>query len=336
MDKRVIFAVAGSGKTTYIVNKLDLQSPALIVSYTTNNVENIRERIIKRFGYFPSNIKLQSYFSFLHGFCYKPFLSGTYNTKGLYYKPNPNKFAKNDAQFITNSGRLYNNRLAKFIQSKAVLQDVIARLTKYYKYFFVDEVQDFGGNDFNFLKGLSSAEVNILMVGDFYQHTYDTSRDGVVNKNLHDNYQTYLKQYEDLGFVVDTTTLNKSYRCSPTVCAFITEKLGISIGSHREDQVAIHFIENKEQANLIRSNNQIVKLFYLKHYDFGCYSRNWGECKGDDRYENVCVVMNKKTMDLYQKNKLNNLVPQTRNKLYVACSRARGHLYFVSEDHFKN
>ncbi|MBK7669492.1 MAG: UvrD-helicase domain-containing protein [Sphingobacteriaceae bacterium] len=74
MDKRVIFAVAGSGKTTHIVDKLNLESPVIIVTYTNSNVENLRERILKKFGYFPSNIKLQSYFSFLHRFCYKPFL----------------------------------------------------------------------------------------------------------------------------------------------------------------------------------------------------------------------------------------------------------------------
>lgn len=335
MDKRVIFAVAGSGKTTHIVDKLDLESPVIIVTYTNNNVVNLRERILKKFGYFPSNIKLQSYFSFLHGFCYKPFLSGTLKTKGLYYKPNTNRFAKNDAQYMTSSGRLYSNRLAKFIESKGVIQDVIARLEKYYKHIFFDEIQDFAGNDFNLLKNLAKANVNITMVGDFYQHTFDTSRDGSVNKNLHSNYDSYIKLFEDMGFTVDTTTLKKSYRCSPTICSFISNSIGISIDSHRTDSVNIYYIDKQEEAQTIKANNEVVKLFYQKHYEYDCHSRNWGDCKGEDRYNDVCVVLNKTTFQNYKENKLQDLAPSTKNKLYVACSRAKRNLYILSEELFK-
>lgn len=335
MDKRVIFSVAGSGKTTHIVNKLDLESPVIIITYTNNNVENIRERILKKFGYFPSNIKLQSYFSFLHGFCYKPFLSGTLKTKGLYYKPNTNRFAKNDAQYITSNGRLYSNRLAKFIESKGVIQDVIARLEKYYKNVLFDEIQDFAGNDFNLIKNIAKANVNITMVGDFYQHTFDTSRDGSVNKSLHDDFTKYQKQFADMGFTIDTTTLNKSYRCSPTICNFITEKLGISIDSHRDDPVSITIIEKKEEAESILKNDEIVKLFYQKHYAHNCHSRNWGDCKGEDRYNDVCIVLNKTTLKSYKEETLQNLAPSTKNKLYVACSRAKNNLYILSEELFK-
>lgn len=335
MDKRVIFAVAGSGKTTYIVNKLDLEYPALIVTFTNNNVENIKESIIKKFGYFPENIRLQSYFSFLHGFCFKPFLSGLYKTRGLIFTPNQNVYAKNDARFISGSGRLFSNRLAKFLEEKGVGQNINERLAKYYKYVFFDEIQDFGGNDFNLLKIIAKANVNMLMVGDFYQHTFDTSRDGAVNKNLHNNYNTYIKQFTDMGFTIDTTTLNKSYRCSPTICSFITNNIGINIGSHRQDSVNICYIDNELEAEAIRANDDIVKLFYQKHYDFGCYSRNWGDCKGEDRYNDVCVVLNKTTFQYYKKNTLKDLAPSTKNKLYVACSRAKKNLYLLSEDLLK-
>ena len=57
MDKRVILAVAGSGKTTYIINQLDLNKRSLIITYTTNNIENLRTGVIKKFGYFLILIK---------------------------------------------------------------------------------------------------------------------------------------------------------------------------------------------------------------------------------------------------------------------------------------
>ena len=76
MDKKVIFAVAGSGKTTHIVNSLTDNKRSLIVTYTTANYENLRKKITAKFnGVWPANITLMTYFSFLFSFCYKPFLS---------------------------------------------------------------------------------------------------------------------------------------------------------------------------------------------------------------------------------------------------------------------
>jgi DNA helicase-2/ATP-dependent DNA helicase PcrA len=118
MDKRVIFAVAGSGKTTYIINQLDLINNSLIITHTTSNIDNIRNSIIRKWGYFPSNIKLMSYFSFLHSFCFKPFLAISHKTRGLHYIPNANKFAKNDDRYISKGNRLYSNRVAKFLEEK--------------------------------------------------------------------------------------------------------------------------------------------------------------------------------------------------------------------------
>ena len=50
MDKRVIFAVAGSGKTTYIVNELSLEKRSLILTYTDGNYDNISRKILAKFG----------------------------------------------------------------------------------------------------------------------------------------------------------------------------------------------------------------------------------------------------------------------------------------------
>lgn len=335
MDKRVIFAVAGSGKTTHIINQLNLVNKALIITYTNNNVENLRNSIIEKWGYFPSNIKLLSYFSFLHSFCYKPFLGTTYKTKGIYYSPNTNRFAKKDARYISIGNRLYSNRIPKFLEEKDVLRDINERLSKYFDSLYIDEIQDFAGHDFNFLKSITQSNLDILMVGDFYQHTFDTSRDGSVNKALHDDLIKYQTKFSEMGLVLDTTTLNKSYRCSPSICNFISEKIGIIIDSHRNDEVKIHLIENSNEARSVLSDNEIVKLFYQKHYAFNCYSKNWGDCKGENRYNKVCVVLNKTTHEHFLKNNLRELPAQTRNKLYVACSRAKSDLYLLPEKMLK-
>ena len=69
MDKTVMFAVAGSGKTTKIVERLSLEKRSLIVTYTNNNRENLQRKILLKFdGIWPENITLMTYFSFLYGF----------------------------------------------------------------------------------------------------------------------------------------------------------------------------------------------------------------------------------------------------------------------------
>ena len=338
MDKRIILAVAGSGKTTYIVNSLSLEKRSLLITYTDNNYRNLKNKIIKRFGYFPENITLYRYFPFLYGFCYKPFLWMETRGRGINWeKPSfDRRFNSNNKRYYFDScNRVYHNRMAKYLDNCGVLEQINQRLEKYFDNLFVDEIQDFAGHDFNFIESIARSNLNLLFVGDFFQHTFDTSRDGNVNKNLYEDLQKFIIKLESMGLTVDRKTLQKSYRCSPTVCDFISKGLCIAVGSHRQEKTSIQFIDDQAEADKIFKCNKTIKLFYQKHYTYECFSRNWGDSKGEDQYTDVCVVLNKTTYEKYQKNKLNELKPQTRNKLYVACSRARNNLYIVPEDLIK-
>ena len=335
MDKRVIFAVAGSGKTTYIIDKLNESKKSLIITYTENNFKNLRHKIIKKFGFFPTNIKVFTYFTFIHSFCYKPLLWFKYQTKGLTFKDCP-IFANDEARFIDKSKRLYHSRISNLLDKNRILKDVNNRVEKYFDNLFIDEIQDFSGHDFNFLKKLSQANIDILFVGDFYQHTYDTSRDCKVNCSLHKDYAKYQLKFRDMGVTVELNALKKSYRCSPAICNFISQKLGIEIESHRKDDSEIHFISDEQEAQNIISSNEIVKLFYQGSSRYYCFSRNWGESKGEDNYNDVCVVLYKKALECFSKDELNSLPQASKNKLYVACSRARNNLYFIPIDIFKD
>ena len=73
MDKRLVLAVAGSGKTTEIINKVNYDDKTLIVTYTEANYKNIKNKIIKKFNEIPSGIRIYTYFSFLYTFCFAPF-----------------------------------------------------------------------------------------------------------------------------------------------------------------------------------------------------------------------------------------------------------------------
>ncbi len=338
MDKSVIFAVAGSGKTTHLVSELDESRRFLLVTYTEANYDNLRAKVIERFGYLPPNIAIYTYFRFLHSFCYRPFLRSKKDTRGITFNV-PDRFTAypltDDRRYISSGRRLYANRLAKFIEQSGLVGAVVSRIEKYFDAFFVDEVQDFGGHDFNFLLAISVAHVDMSFVGDFYQHTFDTSRDGNVNANLHENYEAYKKKFERARLKVDTDSLKSSRRCSKSVCDFITEKIGINIQAHDERTTVVRFEDDPEAVAALYRDSGTVKLFYKEHQKYGCFSQNWGASKGMDRYQDVCVVLNPGNVKAWNAGSFRDINPETRNKLYVACSRARGNLTFIPESLLK-
>ncbi|QGN36322.1 AAA family ATPase [Klebsiella oxytoca] len=338
MDKSVIFAVAGSGKTYHLVESLNEEKRFLIITYTESNYSNLRERIINRFGYFPANITLYTYFKFLHGFCYRPFLRSNKNTIGMTFK-RPKTYPRykltDDRYYVTPHRQVYANRLAKFIEQSNLMGAVIARMEKYFDTFFVDEVQDFAGHDFNFLKTISSANINITFVGDFFQHTFDTSRDGNVNASLHNDYASYKAAFKKANLRVDTDSLKKSRRCSRSVCNFITEKIGIEIEAYDDRESIIRFEDEPKAVAALYEDSTKVKLFYKAHYKYSCYSQNWGASKGVDSYNDVCVVLNPANVKAWKNGSFRDINSETRNKLYVACSRARGDIIFIPESLLK-
>lgn len=330
-SKRLILAVAGSGKTFYIVQQLDEQKRFLIITYTISGTENLIKEIISRFGYLPNNIKVLNYFSFLYSFCYKPYLTDEINEKGISWR-----FPKNiyDPSFLTKSKYLYHNRLSKLVSEK-VINDVIKRVEKYFDFLFIDEVQDFAGNDYNFLIQLFNANIQILLVGDFFQHTFDTSRDKQTNKSLHHDLATFTERFKKAKISIDTKTLLNSRRCSKTTCEFIKTKIGIDIKSEFNKETECKLVTDIDEIKKVFEDNKIVKLFYQKHYYYKCNSDNWGNCKGLT-YENICVIINDEIFKQINGDNLIRFKAQTtKNKFYVACSRANNNLYFIHDKEIK-
>lgn len=335
MDKRVIFAVAGSGKTTYIVNNLSKEKRSLIVTYTDANYANLRLKIIEKFnGEWPDSVTLMTYFAFLFRFCYKPFLSDRVKAKGLCYESNQNKIPQNKlAHYITKTRYLYSNRLALLLEKLSVIEDIKGRIENYFDEFVVDEVQDIAGRDFTLLEHLMEANIDLLFVGDFFQHTFDTSRDGNFNASLHKDINPYKRKFSSKGLTIDADTLTSSWRCSKSVCDYVRATLGIEIYSARPetDDTFVEYISAPEEIARIIEDTSIVKLHYQNAILFGVGHKNWGQTKGEDQYIDVCIMLNKTTAAILKKGNPEALAPSTKNKLYVALTRARGNVYLIDE-----
>ncbi|MEN4700019.1 DNA helicase UvrD [Pantoea agglomerans] len=332
MDKRVDFAVAGSGKTTLLTEHLSEYSRALILTHIRNNEAHLRARLIQRFDFLPDGIRIMTWFEFLHGFCFRQLLQQHLQSRGLsFVQPQPGTARVQRLHFQDGNGRHYHRLLSLLLMHRNVIPDIRARLGRYYDALLVDDVQDFAGHDFNFLFGLCSAEVSLLLAGDFYQHSFDTSRDGNTNSTLHDDITRYESRFLASGVVPDRLTLSKTWRSSPSVCSSISEYPSIRIESHRKDETLIELITCQNAAAGLHADDEVIKLFYQEHHRYGCHSLNWGASSGLDHFTDVCIVLGAKHWTLLTARRLNELPPAIRNKLCVACSRARGRIWFLPE-----
>ena len=331
--KKVIFAVAGSGKTSNLIHRLNLTQRFLLITYTDNNAKNINSKIVERFGFVPDNIVVHTYFSFLFNFCIRPFaINGCDHIERLNFDVNNiPMYATGISRYVSRGNLLYHSRAFDFANKFIGLGKVIARIQKFFDFVFLDEVQDFAGYDFDFITLLGQANINAILVGDFFQHTFDTSRSGTKNSNLHNNYNDYKTHFQKF-FSVDESSLAVSYRCSNEICEFLRDNIKIQINSCRQGDTSQKpvLIQNKETIRCIMENSSIKKLFYNCSKKYSCNASNWGDCKGLT-FGDVCVVLNENTYKLFYSGKLNSLSPISRNKFYVACTRASGKLCFIRE-----
>lgn len=331
MGRKLILSVAGSGKTKLLIDRLDKVKRFLIVTYTNKNTDNIRRRVLKKFGYIPKNITIYTYFEFLMAVCYRPFFSDSIKAKGICWNmPDPEtlKYNRDNPAFYKNVyRRLYFNRIA-WLCNKQV-DEIRNRIAKYYDGFFYDEAQDIDGHDFNLILKIIPENIEAIFVGDYFQHTFSTSNDGQINKGIYENLTKYKKRWKDAGFEIDETARVNSHRCSSSICQFVRDKMGIEIYSSKNNISEIREVTTKEEAETLINNDSIPKLFYQEAHRYTCHSINWGDSKGLDDFEDVCIVLNKTTLNAFHSGKLKNLTPSTKNKLYVACTRARRNIYFI-------
>lgn len=335
MDKKIMLSVAGSGKTTTIIDKMDLTRRFMILTYTNANFENLCKKIrLKYQGEIPANISVFKFDSFIYNILFKAMFADIYpEVKGIEFdsKKIPNNIPQKSPYYWKNRHLIYNSRISYFLLKYKKL--IIDRINAITDCLIIDEVQDVGSRDFDLIMSFVEANIELLYVGDFYQHTYTTSADKNYRHSLFNDYKSYIEEVSKAGLTVLTNTLNKSFRCSKSVCDYITRELNILIDSHRSDETEIMEIKNKTKIEEIWKDNGIVKLHYQKSSQCIGNHRNWGDVKGEDNYKDVCIILNKKSYELFSKQKLKDLNMETKAKLYVAITRSRGNVFFV---HYKD
>ena len=365
MAKKVILAVAGAGKTYHICHEINPDKRNLILAFTHENIYNIQKELCAAQGRVPERTTVATFDSFVyHQFIlpYEPSIAEHFDCpkfvsrgictidpppmrikgRGGTMFPNPYYIKKDEiAHYITDKLQYYCATLAELVlqvkqRRESLIKRVATRLNLFYDYVLIDEFQDFREYDYELIMELAKHLNNILLVGDFHQHSVSATNNSgkpFNKKNVAISYEEFVVELENAGFEVDLTTLEKSRRCSAEVCQFVTRKLGIKIESYGDNAGSVIWVD--ENAKNILANQQIVKLVYSEAANYSFKAINWSYSKGDTMDE-ACVILTDALENLDSEDyNPERLKPSTLNKLYVAMTRSSGNLYIMKASTFK-
>ena len=344
---QLIIASAGSGKTRFIVNdaidKASQGMSVLITTFTEACEQEIRDRIVEIKGCIPEKIIVQTWFSFLISHGVKPFQGCLFDfdIKGLLLVNGQSALYSSESDinkhYFTDSKKVYSDKLAKLAikcnqASKGMVFD---RISRCFKWIYVDEIQDLAGYDLEVLDCLFKSNADILLVGDPRQATYSTNNS---RKNKRYVKSEIVNFFEDskLDIDPDTTSLTVNYRCSESICN-LSNKLYLALPQATSGNSKItghdgvfalpveHVSEYLSKFNPIQLRDSIKTPV---SDDFEVL--NFGKSKGLG-FDRV-VIYPSAPMVNWLKDNGAELTQAARAKLYVALTRARNSVAIVLKE----
>lgn len=362
-NNTLMIAAAGSGKTTLLARKaLGIKSDSvLITTYTESNEQEIRSKIIQMKGYLPSNITVQTWFSFLlqHGVRpYQSMMDAGLHEKNIGFYLTPDRSGKKFNEhgeavmvnghplfwseeyfyryYFTSSLKLYSDKLSKFVFScnRKMGNEIISRISRIYDHVFVDEVQDLAGFDLELLKLLFKTNSSVLLVGDPRQVTYLTHHSAKYQKYTNGNIKEFVKN--ELGkkilCEIDEKSLNESHRNNGTICQYsaslyphLPVPLACKCNVCRKDvsdHEGVYLVRKKDVDRYLAKYEPVQLRWNSKSKCNESHPvRNMGESKGATM-ERVLIYPTE-LMVKWIRDHTVELKDEARAKFYVALTRAK-------------
>lgn len=365
MDKRIILAVAGAGKTYHICHTINPQKRNLILAFTHENIHNIKSELIDAYGQVPEYTTILTFDSFVYRFLvcpYEPTIAAqfghdSFQSKGITMKDPPSKTVKRNGRHIPNSKYKKKNLLEHYVTESnqyycatiselvvyvktgkdSLIKRAASRLNMFFDQVFIDEFQDFREYDYDLIIELSKSLNSVLLVGDYYQHSVsaiNNSGKPFKKGSKEVSYADFVVELRKQKFTIDEDTLSKSRRCSEEICAFVKEKLHINIESAGINTGKVIWVE-KDKIRTVLQKQAILKLVYSDSANYSFEAMNWSYSKGDT-LEAACVILTDKfeKMDSDEFS-LTGIPLPTINKLYVAMTRSKGDLFLIKASDFR-
>lgn len=332
----VIIAAAGSGKTTLIVSEvLKKEEKVIIITYTRENLNEIKKKIIEKNKVIPKNVIIQTWFSFLLNEGVRPYQNYVYENKRInnisFVNGISTKFVnKTDISryYLRNGEEIYTDKISEFVELCNINSDgaVINRLEEIYKYVYIDEVQDLSGYDLELIKLLFKSKIKVKLVGDIRQATYSTNNSRKNKKYKGDKIIDFFISLEQKK-ICKIYYKNESYRCNKPICDFADSlfpnlEKTISKNTMVSGHDGIFFINYKEVNEYIKKYNPQI-LRYDKRSKLEGYDNilNFGQSKGLT-FERVLIIPNGPMKKFLKTGDISNIEP-SKSKIYVALTRAK-------------
>lgn len=343
MANEIIVAAAGGGKTTRIVSRAasDHRRSAL-VTYTANNVQELRGRFYEIGKAIPANIEISSWYRFLLHELVRPYQLSivTRRIDGLHFVEGQSALyaKKSDVNryFLSQRGRLiYSDKISEFVLALNNASDgaVLARLAERFSTIYVDEIQDMAGWDLDLLEMLLGSRVKIILVGDHRQATFRTNNSSknkpFAGVKIIDKFRAWEKA--KLGSLVFE---RETYRCHQLIADladafFPREPSTISRNDTKTGHDGVFVIAPDLVERYVGVFRPQVLRLDRKTDCSGYSALNFGDSKGMT-FDRVLIFPHKAGQTWLNSGDFNHVLGSAA-KLYVGVTRARYSVAFVSE-----
>lgn len=362
-NNKLMIAAAGSGKTTYLVNAACKQSSGtvLVTTYTEANEAEIINRIVKKKGCVPSNITVQTWFSFLLQHGVRPYQSALDDSihdvdigfflsseksgkkvdrqgKPIISNGHPIFWGEADFKkhYFTSTLKIYSDKVSKFVfeSNKAVAQEIVSRMSRIFDHIYIDEVQDLAGYDLELIKLLFACQSSMLLVGDPRQVTYLTHHSTKYGKYADGQIKGFVENElgKTIDCEVDELTLNVSHRNNQAICDY-SSRLYPAFETPKACDCKECRASPSDHEGVFRLRRTDIDRYLDKYMPVQLRwsvttpirtqypAMNFGESKGAT-FERVLIYPTKGMCE-WVKNNNHKLQNETRAKLYVGITRAR-------------
>ena len=338
---RILISAAGGGKTTRVVDQALAHDhgTAALITYTKNNVREIRLKAYERAPAIPSHVEVISWYSFLLRELARPYRSAMHNRridgihwvegKSVPYVPED----KTSAHYFLDGSRIYSEKIAKFICKCDHYSGgaIMRRLKQRFSHIIIDEIQDMAGYDLDLLELMIKSGIPFTFVGDHRQATFATNN---AAKNKAFSGPAIIKKFE-LWKKAGLATIE--YECHTHRCNQAIADLGDSLFPNEPKTVSLNVkLTGHDGVFLVADAHvgEYVKRFSPKVLRYSAKTNcapyeamNFGESKGLT-FEHVLIYPHGPARLWLSSGKISH-VEKSATKMYVAVTRARYSVAFV-------
>ena len=338
---RVIISAAGGGKTTRVVDQALAATcgSTALVTYTRNNVREIRLKVLARAPIIPPHVEVMSWYTLLLREMARPYRRALHQKRieGIHFVEGKSvpfiPETNTSPHYFLDGGRIYSDKIAKFICECDRLSGgaVVRRLRARFSHIIIDEIQDMAGYDLEVLELILKAGIPASFVGDHRQATFSTNNSA---KNKAFAGPAIVKKF---GIWKKAGLISVDYECHTHRCNQVIADLGDTFFPSEPKTKSLNTTVTGHDGVFLVTSADIDA--YVKEYSpqvlrysaatkCGQYdAMNFGASKGLT-FDRVLIFPHRKATSWLSSGKLIH-VEKSATKMYVASTRARYSVAFV-------